>query len=91
VTTLKSAVFLSYASQDSEAARRICAALQARGIEVWFDQNDLRGGDVWDQRIRQQIRDCALFIPLVSANTLARDAKSALNRYPPSAAGVPRS
>lgn len=73
MTTLKSAVFLSYASQDSEAARRICAALQARGIEVWFDQSDLRGGDVWDQRIRQQIRDCALFIPLVSANTLARD------------------
>jgi TolB-like protein/Tfp pilus assembly protein PilF len=65
-------VFLSYASEDSGAARRICAALQTRGIEVWFDQSDLRGGDVWDQRIRRQIKDCALFVPLVSANTLKR-------------------
>jgi TolB-like protein/Tfp pilus assembly protein PilF len=72
VTTPKNTVFLSYASEDSAAARRICAALQTRGIEVWFDQSDLRGGDVWDQRIRRQIKNCALFVPLVSANTLKR-------------------
>jgi hypothetical protein len=39
------AVFLSYASQDAEAAKRICEALRAGGIEVWFDQSELRGGD----------------------------------------------
>jgi hypothetical protein len=39
------AVFLSYASQDAAAAQRICNALQAAGIEVWFDQSELRGGD----------------------------------------------
>jgi TolB-like protein/Tfp pilus assembly protein PilF len=72
VTPSKNTVFLSYASEDSEAARRICAALHTRGIEVWFDQSNLRGGDVWDQRIRRQIKDCALFVPLVSANTLKR-------------------
>src|SRR6202047_5326050 len=66
------AVFLSYASQDAEAAQRICDALRAAGIEVWFDQSELRGGDVWDQKIRHQIRDCALFIPIISANTQAR-------------------
>ncbi len=38
-------VFLSYASQDAEAARRICEALRAGGIEVWFDQSELHGGD----------------------------------------------
>ena len=40
------AAFVSYASQDPQAARRICDALQAAGIEVWFDQSELRGGDV---------------------------------------------
>lgn len=65
-------MFLSYASQDAEAARRICAALRAAGIEVWFDQSELRGGDAWDQKIRQQIHDCALFVPIISANTAAR-------------------
>ena len=63
------AVFLSYASQDAEAARRICEALRASGVEVWFDQSELRGGDVWDQKIRQQIHDCALFVPIISTHT----------------------
>jgi hypothetical protein len=39
------AVFLSYASQDAEAARRICEALRATGVEVLFDQSELRGGE----------------------------------------------
>src|ERR1700729_3986375 len=64
--------FLSYASQDAEAAQRVCNALRAAGIEVWFDQSELRGGDVWDQKIRREIRDCALFIPIISANTASR-------------------
>jgi TolB-like protein len=66
------AVFLSYASQDTAAARRICEALRAAGVEVWFDQSELRGGDSWDQKIRRQIKECALFVPIISTNTQAR-------------------
>jgi TolB-like protein/Flp pilus assembly protein TadD len=72
MTELARAVFLSYASQDAEAAKRICDALRAADIEVWFDQSELRGGDVWDHKIRQQIRECALFVPVISVNTAAR-------------------
>jgi hypothetical protein len=43
-------------SQEAEAARRICESLQAGGIEVW----------------RGQIKACALFLPVISANTSAR-------------------
>jgi hypothetical protein len=66
------AVFLSYASQDAEAARRICEALRAVGVEVWCDQNELVGGDAWDAKIRGQIAACALFVPVISAATQAR-------------------
>jgi len=52
--------------------RRICDALRSAGIKVWFDQSELRGGDAWDQKIRRQIKECALFVPIVSANTQAR-------------------
>lgn len=83
VSERASAVFLSYAPQDAEAARRICCALRAAGVEVWFDQSELsafairlrrdkRGGDAWDTKIRKQIKECALFIPLISSNTNAR-------------------
>jgi len=66
------AVFLSYASEDAEAAERICAGLRNAGIEVWFDQNELRGGAAWDSAIKKQIKTCALFIPIISANSRAR-------------------
>jgi TolB-like protein/tetratricopeptide (TPR) repeat protein len=67
------AVFVSYASQDAQAAQRICAALRSAGVEVWFDQSELRGGDAWDRQIRERIHDCRLFIALISAHTEARD------------------
>ena len=70
--TANKAVFLSYASQDAEAAKRICDALRAAGVEVWFDQSELVGGDQWDQKIRRQIKECALLIPIISQNTQAR-------------------
>ena len=68
----RGAVFVSYASQDAVVATRIVEALRAAGVEVWFDQNELVGGDAWDQKIRRQIRECALFVPVISAATQAR-------------------
>jgi TolB-like protein len=65
-------VFLSYASEDRKAAQTIRDALPALGLEVWYDESDLDGGDVWDQKIRRQIRECDFFMPLISAHTEAR-------------------
>jgi TolB-like protein/Tfp pilus assembly protein PilF len=70
---LNKAVFLSYAREDADAARRIAEALRGFGVEVWFDVNELRGGDSWDAKIRNQIRSCALFVPVISANSQARE------------------
>jgi len=72
VTDPGSAVFLSYASQDAEAAQNLCNALRAAGIDVWFDQSELRGGDAWDQMIRRRVKGCYLFVPIISANTQSR-------------------
>ena len=69
----KKAVFLSYASQDTEAAKRICETLRTSGVEVWFDSDGgLEHGDEWDAKIRRQIKECVLFIPVISAATQAR-------------------
>jgi TolB-like protein len=71
-TEAKKAVFISYASDDREAALKICESLRSAGIEVWFDLSELRGGDAWDASIRKQIKNCALFLAIVSKNTRAR-------------------
>jgi hypothetical protein len=65
-------VFLSYASADREAARVLKDALPTFGLEVWYDESDLGGGEIWDQKIRKQIRECDYFMPIISAQTEAR-------------------
>jgi hypothetical protein len=72
MTEAAGAIFLSYASQDAGVAARIGAALREAGLEVWFDQSELRGGDAWDQLIRRRIRECALFVPVISSHTQSR-------------------
>src|ERR1017187_7267067 len=69
---LRPSVFLSYASEDRPAASLIRDALAAAGLEVWFDEEVLAGGDAWDRKIRRQIRDCDYFMPVISAQTEGR-------------------
>jgi hypothetical protein len=60
--SIRRAVFLRNARADAEAAGRaprIAHLLRAFGVEVWFGQNELCGGDAWDAKIKWQIRECA--------------------------------
>ena len=89
------AVFLSYAREDTPAAKHIAEALRAFGVEVWFDQSELRGGDAWDAKIRGQIKSCTLFVALVSGRTeertegyFRREWKLAIDRTHDMASGV---
>src|ERR1035437_4051005 len=68
----KGAVFVSYAREDAASAHRIAEALRSHGVEVWFDQDELRGGDAWDAKIRRQVKECSLFLPVVSGHTQER-------------------
>jgi Flp pilus assembly protein TadD len=90
------ALFLSYARDDAVGARRIAEALRSAGVEVWFDEDELVGGDAWDAKIRKQIDACALFVPLISKHTEARtkgyfrlEWKLAVDQMQMMAAGVP--
>ncbi len=67
------AVFISYSRQDGTAVERLAGALQAAGVEVWFDRNELKPGNIWALSILQGIQNCSLFIPVVSANTQRED------------------
>jgi TolB-like protein len=67
-----STVFLSYAKEDRAAVQLIRDALPKLGLEAWYDESDLLGGDAWDEKIRRQIRDCDFFMPVISANTETR-------------------
>ena len=60
-------VFVSYASQDRDAARRIADALLGVGFgDIWFDQHQLVAGDDWGDRIDEAIEHCDYFMPVLS-------------------------
>ena len=72
MTLPRPTVFISYASEDRAAVLLLRAALEAGGLDVWYDANELGGGDAWDQKIRRQIRECDYFMPVISATTERR-------------------
>jgi hypothetical protein len=72
VPPLLPTVFLSYASADRAAARALRDCLAEAGLEVWLDEEELAGGEAWDAKIRNQIRTCTYFMPVISATTETR-------------------
>ncbi len=72
-TSLTGSIFVSYARQDAAAAKELVAALTAVGGDVaWFDKEALTPGDEWNRQIHGAIQRCALFLPVISANTEGR-------------------
>src|SRR5262249_13449371 len=60
-------VFVSYASEDTEDARRLANTLLAAGFsDVWLDKRKLIAGDDWSDRIDAAIEHCDFFLPGLS-------------------------
>jgi hypothetical protein len=59
-------VFVSYAHEDAETARRVVDALRAAPLPVWFDEISLTPGVDWARDIHDAIGRCSLFIPILS-------------------------
>jgi hypothetical protein len=65
-------VFISYAREDVEAARRLYEDLKEAGLNPWMDEVNLRAGQQWKVGIRYAIRDCRYFIALLSSTSASR-------------------
>jgi hypothetical protein len=63
-------VFVSYASENRVIAQKLAEGL-GRKMKVWFDVNQLEAGDSWANRIEHGITNCALFLPVISHESLA--------------------
>jgi hypothetical protein len=65
-------IFISYASEDRAPALRLAADLQAAGLPVWLDRQQLDWGSDYTARIQLAIGQCALFVPVLSATAQQR-------------------
>lgn len=61
-------VFLSYSRRDKDIVYKIYRALSNAGIRVWYDCNDIPGGENWKNTFLKGVRNTRLFIPVLSKN-----------------------
>ncbi len=78
-------VFLSYSHSDKEAATNLLAQLDKAGLDVFRDQERIRAGDLWLDRLQEAVEACGSFVLLVGRDGVRRwvgaEAQVALNRY----------
>jgi hypothetical protein len=63
--------FLCYASEDREIVEAIGEALQARGVAIWRDKQDLRSGDNWDRVLVDVIRKRVDYVVVMQSPKMA--------------------
>jgi TIR domain len=59
-------VFLSHASQDHAAARKLRDFLLAHGVPVWFSPHHIRGAQQWQDEIGAALKRCDWFLVLLT-------------------------
>lgn len=71
-------IFISYASEDFATAKQIYELLEKLGGNgtAWYDKKKLRVGEDFDATIKNRIKQCRRFMPLISKNVL-----TATDRY----------
>jgi TolB-like protein len=63
-------IFISYASQDTAVAERLCAALEAAGIPCWIAPRDVRAGKSYAAAIVQAINSCQMLVLVLSQGAI---------------------
>ena len=66
-------VFLSHSSKDKPVVAPLAQRLKADGIVVWFDDWNIRPGDVITEKIREGLEQSRKVLVFMSANTKGAD------------------
>ncbi|MCX6226715.1 MAG: toll/interleukin-1 receptor domain-containing protein [Bacteroidia bacterium] len=64
-------IFISYASEDREAANRLFDEIRSIGIPVWLDKKLLVPGQQWEDTIETNIKNSSIFIPVISSISIS--------------------
>ena len=71
----KETVFISYSWSDKAFAERLRNEFERQGINVFFDDQELKTGDRYNQIIKKYLKDSDFFLPLISENSISDPTK----------------
>lgn len=72
-TNLLFDVFLSYSSKDRKIVRGIADLLKQDGLQVWFDEWEIRPGDSIPKKIDEGLDNSRILVFCMSANAFGSD------------------
>jgi len=78
-------IFLSYSRNDLEAAASLRSQLEKLGLSVFKDDQKIREGDLWLERLQEAVDACTGFVVLVGRDGVRRwigaETQTALTRH----------
>ncbi|MDM8541085.1 toll/interleukin-1 receptor domain-containing protein [Desulfococcaceae bacterium HSG9] len=69
---MKNKVFISYAREDCDIAKKIYIDLTNNGVETWLDSEILLPGQKWKAEIKKAIKGSNFFLALISSNSISK-------------------
>ena len=70
--SIQKRIFVCYAREDENAARKLCSNLKAEGLNPWLDKESLLPGQNWRLAIQQAIRESSYFLALLSSRSVTK-------------------
>lgn len=61
-------IFLSHANKDKKIAKNLADELSNYGLKIFVAHEDIKVGDKWESSLFNKIKDCDLFVALLSEN-----------------------
>lgn len=65
-------IFLSYSRNDRDAAIRLRSDLEQSGFSVFRDEDSIRVGDHWMDRLQSTLQGCSAFVLLIGRDGIRR-------------------
>jgi hypothetical protein len=72
--------FISYASENRDRVEQLMANLQARGINVWQDRQNLRAGDDWNQKLIRVIQKMVDYVIVLQTEQMLSRTEGVFHR-----------
>ncbi|MBN1155833.1 TIR domain-containing protein [candidate division KSB1 bacterium] len=83
----KAKIFLSYVHADIAFANKLYKDLKSYGLDIWFDNEDLLPGKLWEVEIEKAIESSVFFLALFSSRSVdhvgyaQKELKLALDKF----------
>jgi hypothetical protein len=66
-------MFICYSHHDKAFAKKLAGELESQGMQVWWDFDNLKGGQDWQKEIEVGIKQCDFFLVTLTPDAVASE------------------